>query len=253
MGTDLQKASLWKRIAAWMLDAILLGIVAVGCAYGLSAALGYDGYNTAVEEAYSKYESEYGIVFDIDAETYEQMTEQELENYQKAYEALISDEETMHAYNMVINLALLITTGGILAGTLLLDFAVPLIFKNGVTVGKKVFGLGLVRADCVKISTMQLFVRALIGKFTVETMIPVYLVLMIFGGMMDITGTIVICGIGITQVVLYCVTRNNTVIHDAFAGTVVVDLASQRIFDSTDELIEYEKKLHAEQVARQDY
>ena len=42
---DLQRASLWKRISAFLFDAILLGIAAVLFAWCLSAALGYDGYS----------------------------------------------------------------------------------------------------------------------------------------------------------------------------------------------------------------
>ena len=40
---DLQKAGLWKRIAAWMFDGILTGILAVGFGFVLSLVLGYNG------------------------------------------------------------------------------------------------------------------------------------------------------------------------------------------------------------------
>ena len=72
---DLQKAGLWKRIAAWMFDGILTGILAVGFGFVLSLVLGYNGYSQAVDEAYAKYEAQYGIAFEITQEAYESMTD----------------------------------------------------------------------------------------------------------------------------------------------------------------------------------
>ena len=57
---------------------------------------------------------------------------------------------------------------------------VPLKLGNGQTIGKKVFGIGVMRVDGVQLTTIQLFIRTILGKFTLETMIPVYIVLMIF-------------------------------------------------------------------------
>ena len=48
-------------------------------------------------------------------------------------------------------------------------------------------------------------------------------------------------------------TRNHSLLHDLMAGTVVVDYASQKIFQSTEDLIAYQKKIAAERAARQDY
>ena len=84
-------------------------------------------------------------------------------------------------------------------------------------------------------------------------MIPVYILLMLFWGAMGITGTFVLLGIGITQVISVSVNRNHPAVHDRLAGTVVVDITSQKIFESTDDLIAYTKRIHAEQAKRQDY
>ena len=62
---DLQKASMLKRISAWLLDIILLAIVAAGFALLFSEFLGFDGYNETLNNAYAKYEQQYGIQFDI--------------------------------------------------------------------------------------------------------------------------------------------------------------------------------------------
>lgn len=253
MGNTLQKAGMWKRIAAWMLDAILWSVLAVGFCFLLSNMLGYDAYGNTLDAAYARYETEYGVVFDITQEAYQAMDEAARQNYDAAYAALITDQEAMYAYNMMLSLTLVITTGGLLLGIMLWEFMIPLWLGNGQTLGKRAFSLGLVREDGVKLNTMQLFVRTLLGKFTIETMIPVYILLMLFWGTIDLTGTLILLALLLGQAVCVGVTRNNSAIHDLLAGTVVVDMSSQTIFRSTEELIEYQKRVAAERAARQIY
>ena len=250
---DLQKASMWKRMAAWILDVILTAVLAVGFGVLLSAVLGFDGHYDSLMGAYDKYEAQYGVTFQVTVEDYEALTPEQKESYDQAYQALISDPQVVRDYNMVVNLSLIITSVGILLSVLALEFVVPLLLKNGQTVGKKAFSIGLTTADCIKVNTMQLFVRALLGKYTVETMIPVYILLMFLWGTMDMTGTVVLGGLLLAQLLCIGITRNNSAIHDKLAGTVVIDLPSQKIFDSPEALIEYKKRIHAEQAQRQDY
>ena len=250
---DLQKAGLWKRIAAWMFDSILMGILAVGFAFLLSLLLGYDAHSDTLDAAYDRYEQAYGITFDITREEYLSMGQAQQDHYDAAYDALIADEEVVHAYNMVLNLTLVMITGGILLSMLVLEYAVPLWLGNGQTLGKKIFSLCVIRTDGVKMNNMQLFVRTILGKFTVETMIPVYILLMLFWGTLDLTGTLMLLALGIAQCVILAVTRTNSLIHDLLAGTAVADYSSQMIFRSTEDLIAYQKKIAAERAARQPY
>lgn len=250
---DLQKASMWKRISAALFDAILLCVLAVAFASLLSLVTGYDRYNTSLEEHYGRYEREYGVTFRITGEEYEAMTQAEKDTYDAAYDALISDTDMLYDYNMVINLTMLITTIGILLAFLGLEFLVPLMLGNGQTLGKKIFSLAVVRNDAVRMNHLQLFTRTVLGKFTIETMIPVFVVIMIFFNTLGIVGTLLLAGMLIIQLVLLIVTRTNSALHDLLAGTVVVDFPSQRIFRDTEELIEYTKKIHADRAARQPY
>lgn len=253
MLNDLQKAGMWKRVAAWMFDLILLSVLVVGFAFLISNILGYDAYGETLDGAYARYEAQYNVVFDITQEAYEAMTEAERQNYDAAYAALITDQEAMYAYNMMLNLTLVITTGGLLLGIMLWEFVVPCWLGNGQTLGKKIFGLCLVRNDGVQVNTMQLFVRTLLGKFTIETMIPVYILLMLFWGTLDLTGTAIILVLLLVQGLCVGLTKNNSAIHDLLAGTVVVDMTSQTIFRTTEDLIAYQKKVAAERAARQTY
>lgn len=250
---DLQKASMMKRVAAWLFDVILTATLAVGFGLLLSVLLGYDAHNDKMEAAFAGYETEYGVVFDVTQEEYLAMTEAQQKNYEEAYAALTSDQEFLYEYNMTVNLSLMITSLGILLAMLAWEFVLPLVFGNGQTLGKKIFGLCLIRNDGVRVNTMQLFTRTLLGKFTIETMIPVYVLLMIFWNAMGIAGTILLAALLVGQLICLCATRTNSALHDLLAGTVVADITSQMIFRSTEELVEFQKQVAAERAARQTY
>ncbi len=253
MTYDIQKANFWKRLAAWIFDLLLAATLAVGCGFALSSMLDYDSYSQTMEQAYDKYETQYGVVFDISQEEYNAMTDAQKETYDAAYDALIADEEAMKAYNMMISLTLVITTCGILLAVLIWELFIPMFLGNGQTLGKKIFGLCLVRNDGVKLNNLQLFARTILGKYAVETMIPVCLLLMLFWGSAGLIGTAVLFGLLVAQVLCLILSHNNSAIHDFIAGTVVVDMASQTIFSSTEELIAHQKKVAADRAARQPY
>jgi len=250
---ELQKASLWKRMAAWILDVILTAVLAVGFGVLLSALLGYDGYLDSLRTAYDSCETRYGVEFGITQEEYEALETPERERYDTAYQALIADEQILRDYNMVINLSLVIITFGILLAVLILEFAVPLLLGNGQTAGKKAFGIGLVTAECIKVRSIQLFIRALLGKYTIETMIPVFIVLMFCFGAIGMTGTVLLGALLLAQLLCICFSRNHGAIHDLLAGTVAVDLPSQKIFESPEALIEYTKRIAAERAQKEAY
>ena len=246
----LQKASLGKRIAAGILDGILICILATGFAFLLSVLLGYDGYYQTLTDGYSRYETQYGVSFDIPRE---ELSDADREKWDAAYKALSQDEEVIQAYNVVLNLTLVIASVAILLSVLAWEFAVPLLLHDGQTVGKKVFSQCLVRVDGVQVTNLQLMVRALLGKFAVEIMIPVFVILMVFWGISGLIGPIVLLALLVAQAICLCVSKTNALLHDQMAGTAVVDISSQRIFRSTEDLIAYQKQVAAERAARQTY
>ena len=77
-------------------------------------------------------------------------------------------------------------TIGVAISIMITDFVIPLFFKNGQTVGKKVFGLCLVKKNSVRIKNVQLFVRTLLGKFAIELMVPLYIIIMFYFGLMGL-------------------------------------------------------------------
>ncbi len=262
---DLQKASMWKRISAFLCDIILFAIVAVGFALLLSTLLGVDAQQEKMMTVCSQYVEEYGLnnfmtkeelegalSISMTEERYNTLTEEQKTTLQEASKALFADKDYLYAYGMVNQLILLVITFSILIALLLLEFVVPLLFKNGQTVGKKVFGVGVMRVDGVKVSPVILLVRALLGKYAVETMIPVFVLLSLLLGTASIVTLVLLLLLVVAQIALLIFTQANTPLHDMLAGTVTVDLASQLIFDSPEELLEYKKQLHAESVAEKE-
>lgn len=245
---DVQKAGMWKRISAYIFDFIILGIVSVGVAFLLSVVLNYDSHTEARTLLQQGYEARYQVTFDITQAEYEAMTPEARKYYDDAYYAFVTDSEVSRIDMILLNLSLIITSFGILAAYLLLEILVPLWLENGQTLGKKIFGIAVMRVDGVRLSLFQLLVRTVLGKYTVETMLPIFLLLLLVFNLMPLVSVVGIAMILVIQFVLLISTSLRTPIHDMIAGTVTVDLASQMIFDSAEELLEYKKRLHAEQV-----
>lgn len=249
---DLQRAGMWKRLSAALFDSIILFTVIVGMALLLSSVLNYDSHVNRMNELEQQYGEEYGVDLNITLEELKALSEEERQVYEAADEAYSQDPDVIYTYNMMLSMAMVIITFAILLGYLLLEFLVPLLLKNGQTLGKKLFGIGVMRIDSVRLPSVLLFARTVLGKFTIGTMIPVYVVIMIIFGRLGMFGTVLIGALLLAQAILFFGTYAHTPIHDKLAGTVTVDLASQMIFDSPEALLEYKKRIHAEAAAKQE-
>ena len=253
MEEGIQKASIAKRISAGLLDVIAVSIIATLCAWIISLATNYDGWNKKLEDAYAKYETQYGVTFRITEEEYNSKSRIDKETYDSAYKALIEDKEAMKAYSMVTNLMILTVSLGLFIVVLIWEFIVPLFLKDGRTVGSLIFGIAVMRSNGVRISHISLFIRAILGKYAIETMISVYIIMMIFMNAIGIVGPLVICGILLMQLILIISTKNNQLIHCILSDTVVVDYGSQRIFDSQEDLLEHKKREARDRAERNPY
>ncbi len=250
---DLQKASLLKRASAFLLDIILLVVLVTGIGAVMSSVLKFDTYTQAVENRLAYYEAHHGVKFEMTQEEFDKLTPAEQEKIDTAYQAFTKDKDAIYNYNMVISLSMVIISLSVLMAYLALEFAVPLLFGNGQTVGKKIFGIALMKQNGVKVNAVTLFVRTVLGKFTFETMIPLLLIIMMISGLIGIVGPLVILGILIVEVVLMITSHTNATIHDKLAQTVAVDMSSQMIFSSELEMIAYKQRRHEEMVRQQPY
>ncbi len=253
---DIQVASMWKRGAAFLLDLILVFIIFTGAWAGISEWMHFDDRLAEMDSITRSYADKHGIDLDkLYAPGFTQAdVDEELSNRIKAAdEEMAQDPEAVRLHDLLNNLKLLSITLSVLAAVLIVDLVIPLLLKNGQTVGKKVFSLCLIRNDGVKMNNLQLFTRTILGKYTVETMIPVYVLVMLSVGTADLLSLILVLVLAVVQICCLIFTRNNSALHDLMAGTTVVDMPSQRIFQSTEELVAYQKELAAERAARQIY
>lgn len=242
MVNDLQKADMWKRVSAWLFDGVLMIALALACGILLSGLLGVQTHNEKLEAEYDRVAQAYGVSFDVSEADYLAMSQEEQQNYDAAYQALITDAEAMYAYNKVIGLTLVLVSLSLLAAILIWEFCLPLLFGNGQTLGKKIFNLGLMGKDSVKLNKLQLLIRTLVGKYIIDTMVPVVVLLMLFWGSLSQFGPMLLLGWLAGQVLCLAVTKNHTAVHDLLAGTVAVDINNQVIFSSPEELAAYRRK-----------
>ncbi len=250
---DLQKASLLKRASAFLLDAILLVVLATGFFYIISVVTGYEQHRLVVAEATERISQEYGVTAEMTSKSYEELTEAEIAAINAADKALQSDEAACHAYVMVANLSTLIVSLGLLLAFVLLEFVVPLLFGNGQTLGKKIFGIAVMHIQGVKLGHVALFTRTVLGKYAVETMPLALSALYLISGLGSPVFLLIGAALLLVQLIVVIVSHENALLHDKMAVTVTVDLASQMIFDTYDQLLDYKKKMHAEKAASQPY
>ena len=263
---DLQKASSLKRFMAFLLDLIILIILVTGFMWIISSITDYDSYSDKMANEIAKVEEAFGIPdivkqYDVDLDKFTVMSEEEKNNLpqnvvvalENCIKSINSNPEISEAYVMMMNLTLLMVSISFLLSFVILELIVPIIFKNGQTIGKKIFSIAVMRIDGVKVTPLIMFVRSILGKYTVETMIPVVIILMAFYGVANIIMLMVIPLILIFELVLVIATKTNSMIHDILSSTVLVDLQSQMIFDSVEAKDEYKMRLHNGEVNESKY
>ena len=258
---DLQKGSLLKRASAFLLDGILLVIIAVGFAWAFIAISQYDTYSTTFSNGVDRYSELYYPDFNtvISVADYKALPDADRAAYDAVMDAVNNDSELIGVMIAIVQLTIASVSVSIFLGFMVVEFILPLIFKNGQTLGKKIFGLAVMRTNGVRIRGISLFIRTFLGKYVIETMIPVLIgMLIIFNaiGIMGgpgIPGFIMVLLLLIGQIVMVAVTKTNSMIHDMVSDCVVVDMASQMIFDNENAMIEYKKAKAAEEAARDPY
>ena len=226
-----------------MFDVILVIVLTVGFAAGLSSALNYDFYTKQLSTYSQQYAQEYGIQMDITEEEYNALSQEEKTKYESANEAFSKDPNVIQLNQTIVKLTLIIIGVGLLLAHLIWYFGIPLLFKNGQTLGKKIFGIAVIRTNGVKASNPVLFIRAIIGQYAIETMFPIFLLTI------GVVGVVVIVMLLILQIAMIAVTQTRSAIHDLLTDTVVVDFSSQLIFETEEELVRFKEEEHLKKVA----
>lgn len=252
MNYDIQRASMLKRVPAWLLDIILLITVATGFLTLWSQVFDVMPHVEKLSGIVEEYEAEYGGQLSMSVEEYEKLTAEEKlaadEISLEIDKALNQDPEALKALETVATYIFAMLSLSVLCAYVILEFLIPLWLKNGQTLGKKCFGVALMRKDGIKVTPFMMFARTVLGKCTVETMIPVLaLVLML----LNIAGPIFWLGVAVllAQIIVPLATRDKTALHDLMACTVAVDLSSQMIFDTPEAMEAYYAELYTDKTS----
>ena len=104
---DLQKASISKRIAAWIFDMMMILILFSFAAAAISWATGISNYTTEFNEVRNEYITKYGI----DPSVPEQdLTDEQKQNFIEAEKEFQKDERAIRSFAMMLNLSLVVLT-----------------------------------------------------------------------------------------------------------------------------------------------
>ena len=257
MSFSIQKASFWKRISAYMIDTVLMIFLTMALFLVFSPIFKVDDHSQKLRDYKNQYAAQYEVDLDLASKNSSTIPEEEkaayeanYEKYEAMNEAMAKDKE-VQAVNADIIIAFAASFAvSIFFATLLLCFVIPLLFKDGRTLGKRVFGLAVIRTNGVKISTPVLFIRSMVGVYAIETMFPILLVFMMIMGMLGLIGGILLIGFALLQIACMITTQNNQCVHDLLTDSVVVDMASQTIYETEEDLITAQKAAAAERAAR---
>lgn len=224
------KAGLSKRASAFFIDGILLLVLAFALAYVLSLSFGYGQYSQTYSSGIERYADMYNVQFEkvVSQADFDALTDQQKTDYEAAVEAMNADEEILGALGSMVKLIFLIAALSLFLAFLILEFIVPLILKDGRTLGKKAFGLCVTKKDGSGLSAVLLLVRTFVGKYLIETMIPVLLIIItVFNaiGLMNgpgIIGFVIILVLLVANLALVFLSANGSMIHDFVADSIVV-------------------------------
>lgn len=244
MAFSLQKANFFKRFSAWLFDAVMCVVLVMGMLIVMSAILNYDFQHQKLsgirEQYYAQYEAEHeGVNLDPTNEEFDAYTEEEVAAFYDhlgEVEKLIgTDEEYQQIQLVIMNYTFLMVTVSLLIADAVWHFIIPMILGDGRTLGKKIFGLAVIRTNGLKLSNPILFVRSILGLFTMETMVPLFFAMMVyFGG--GFVGVIAAFMLLVLEIAVMATTKTHSSIHCLLSDTVVVDFASQQIFQTQEEL-----------------
>lgn len=247
---DLQKASVTKRIAAWIFDIMMILVVFSFAAAAIAWATGLNKHATEFTNVQNEYIANYGIDPSIPEKD---LTDEQKAQFVEAEAAFQKDERAIRAFAMMLNLSFVVLGVGMFVAFFILEFLIPLFLRNGQTLGKKMFGIGVMQDNGVKLKSVSLFVRSILGKYAVETMIPVSIFLMVFMGQADMFSLCIVLVLLILEIVFIVRTNTNSALHDVLSSSVTVDIASQKIFETDEEMLEYKKKVAEEKANKAEY
>ena len=232
---DSRPAKPVKRIAAWIVDMILMLVVATGIAWLVSLCYGYDNYNSIIEQKYV----EYGLKYESSEEPgkYIYCDYPSDKDCQDKWEKCKNDPEFYKAYEMRVKGGPIILATSLSLTLLIFEGILPICLKHGRTIGMRFFGVGYVTEDGIEPPVSSILVRFIFGKLILGGLIPLFSLMYIINGsgfgLVGIIALILYFGVNGYLLVF---TKEKRYIHDYIARMRPVDNDNQIYIKTTDEL-----------------
>ena len=122
-----------------------------------------------------------------------------------------------------------------LLSLLIFDFIIPMILKNGQTIGKKLFAIGYVSKNEIKVKPIQLFIKFLFGDFIINSVMLIFGIYYMFWGNGYI-GLLILAIVLFGNIISFALSKNRTFLSDGIANMFPIDMQEQMLFDTVEEL-----------------
>ena len=224
-----------NRVAAFILDFVLLLILFTGILYFISLFADFDNHYAILQEEYKKVGY---LIFNPEVNDYVFITP-DSPNYDSVIDLINENELLLKELSFVNRFSVNAPLISVTISMFILEFIIPLFLKNGQTIGMKFFKIALISNNNLAVTSTQLFARCLIGKIAILGVVPVLAILYIFlnaGG--GLFGSIILLIIVIIQLIMIIKNKNHEGIQDKIAQVYPVNFTETVIYKTQKELEE---------------
>ena len=213
---------MFRRFGSFIVDLCLVIVITVLIALPLRGISGYAATSDSMNAIFNRIAEKHGVDINITNQQYNALPDAEKLAIDAALEEIAADEEAGELYAKTVRLLMIVTFSSLLVSVVLLELVVPLLFKNGQTLGKKLMRLKVERRDGSDVNLVTLLLRSITGKFFIDYALPVFFFFAFVYANAGRTPLIGLLMLELGQIVCIVVTRERRAIHDIIAGTVVV-------------------------------
>ena len=216
---------MFRRFGAFILDLCLVVVLTVLIALPLRGLSGYASTSDRMNAIFERIAAEHGVDINIANQQYDALSEDEKLAIDAALLDISEDVEAAELYTKTVRLLFIVIFSSLLVSVVLLELVLPLTFKNGQTIGKKLMKLEVQRRDREPLNLVTMLLRSISGKFFIDYGLPVFFFLSFVyanAGRIPLIGLLMLT---LGQIVSIAVTSDRRAIHDIIAGTVVVPVA----------------------------
>jgi len=217
----------FRRFGAFIVDLCLVVVLTVVIALPLRSISGYAATSDRMNAIFDRIAAEHGVDINITNQQYNALSEEEKLAIDAALVDISEDTEAAELYAKTVRLLFIVIFSSLLVSVVLLELVLPLIFKNGQTIGKKLMRFEVQRRDGEPLNLVTMLLRSITGKFFIDYGLPVFFFLSFIYANAGRTPLIGLLMLTLAQIVCIAVTSDRRALHDIIASTVVVPTALQ--------------------------